>query len=1302
MLFCSYLFAQVPQPYFDTYTTRDGLGAEAINDLLTDQYGYLWTAAYSGLHRYDGHEFLKYSADILDSCALSNNIVRCLAEDESGNLWVGTSSGLNRLDRASGCFQRFFHQQGHYRSLPANNILDLLPLADGDMLVVTSEGPARYHQDTDDFKRLSSPLPFPDRAVIHEGMPLLVGKGGVAEIGQSRAIAVFKEPEPPEVFALISYGDSLIIGTSRGLYAWQPHDSLIRYLYPELQQINRSILDIQPGAIHGFEGLYMAVRGEGLSFIDIASGEGVIYTREESQSNGLLDNHVRALAPNGDNGLWIGTYLGLNYLNARADRPRHYLNQLADGQEPQTLEIHVSPQGVVFTYERWRGLFRSSRVGTKAELLDFPRNDFLQAKDLNCFHTDRQNLTWIGRGHDALYRYDNESERFLTPFRHPDLVNCRINAIYQDEKEDHQYWLGTSCGLGLLDMLREEIEWFAPTQQFPELVGNALATIIPGPKGRIWCSAGDYYQDRLGYFSPSERKFHFYDYAAGNPDKSAGGRIKQLAIDPEGNVWAAASDGLIEIPSGKAPVLHTRLGAEQLGSLESVVADSSGIWFSSENRIGNYRPEQQRMKWFSGSPLRQFNNSVASKIPDGSFFFGGIGGLVRVDPNRLLSESSPFPSLVLQEVKVNGQERRTNVPWEELTELRLERNERALSLRFVALDFGREEVINYSYQINGGEWQVLGRERSLAFTDLQPGQYVLNLRVSNGRGQWSAEVRKISIFVTPYWYERKDIRLAGLFLAGLLALLLARAFVRRRLERQTIRQLREMDSFRNRLLTNLTHEFRTPLTLILGPARRLRERAKKQEDPTLAREARRIDRQGRKLLELINQLLDLRRITHQQLSIEYSPVDLSGFVSGLVNAHKPAAREKGISLAFEQDLGAYAGAVQVDTAKLDSILTNLIANAIKFTPNKGQIRVLLNSSSSHWTVRVQDSGPGVPVAERKKIFEQFIRAPEASASGTGIGLALVQELTTLMEGEISVGDAPLGGAEFQLSLPLRKTMSSKASPSEIAVPEGDLLSPAGKTNLPRLLIVEDDKEIRDFLKESLCDYFSILQAADGQKGLAIARQETPDLVISDVMMPGLNGHQLCSNLKADPLTSHLPVLLLTARTADEHRLEGLEHGADAYLTKPFQERELHLRLRNLLALRDRMATRLRTEWLPAGKAPPEGEQLSPAEAGWLTELRTYIHQHIDDPGLKGADLERHLGMSRSQLHRKLSSVLGLSPNRLINDLRLETASQLLLKKGKSVSEVAYACGFNDPGYFRRKFKERFGKAPSDWANHRAG
>jgi DNA-binding response OmpR family regulator len=307
-----------------------------------------------------------------------------------------------------------------------------------------------------------------------------------------------------------------------------------------------------------------------------------------------------------------------------------------------------------------------------------------------------------------------------------------------------------------------------------------------------------------------------------------------------------------------------------------------------------------------------------------------------------------------------------------------------------------------------------------------------------------------------------------------------------------------------------------------------------------------------------------------------------------------------------------------------------------------------------------------------------------------------------MEGEISVGDAPLGGAEFQLSLPLRKAMSSKASPSETAVPEGDLLSPAAKTDLPRLLIVEDDQEIRDFLKESLCDYFFILQAADGQEGLAIARQETPDLVLSDVMMPGLNGHQLCSNLKADPLTSHLPVLLLTARTADEHRLEGLEHGADAYLTKPFQERELHLRLRNLLALRDRMATRLRTEWLPAGQAPPEGEQLSPTEAGWLTELRTYIHQHIDNPALKGADLERHLGMSRSQLHRKLSSVLGLSPNRLINDLRLETASQLLLKEGKNISEVAYACGFNDPGYFRRKFKERFGVAPSNWVEHKAG
>ncbi|MEM6771781.1 MAG: ATP-binding protein, partial [Bacteroidota bacterium] len=394
---------------------------------------------------------------------------------------------------------------------------------------------------------------------------------------------------------------------------------------------------------------------------------------------------------------------------------------------------------------------------------------------------------------------------------------------------------------------------------------------------------------------------------------------------------------------------------------------------------------------------------------------------------------------------------------------------------------------------------------------------------------------------------------------------------------------------------------------------------------------------------------------------------------------------------------AAAGAVNVDKSKVDSIVTNLIDNALKYTPEGGSVAVSCTPQESTWLLKVKDTGPGIPPEFRERIFARFARAPGDTASGTGIGLALARELAELLGGTLTLEDTPGTGACFALQLPLHPTKGPVPQPVESPRlhPEP---APTPKTKLPNaplVLIVEDDPEVRAYLAESLSSTYRVLVAEDGRVGLDLAFREIPDLVVSDVMMPNLNGLQLCARLKNDRRTSHLPVLLLTAKSATEHRLEGLDRGADAYLSKPFAERELHLRLRNLLTLRDNTAARLREQLLTSGnQAPPEHTADVPYEAPFLQEARQLILARLDDPELAVADLEKGLGLSRSQLHRKLTATLGLSANKLINQLRLEKAAERLRQTTDPISTVAYDCGFRDVGYFGKRFRERYGESPT--------
>lgn len=1294
------LSGQESKPVFQSYTPADGLGGESINELLIDRYGYLWSAAYSGLHRFDGYEFVDYPADITDSCALSHPIATSLLEDEAGNLWIGTRGGLNLLDRATNCFQRFFHQPGEAGSLPDNDVVDLAAGPANQLYVLTATALVSLAKGKTQFSRTKTPGLTPQR-IIFSGRELLVaGPEGIlfTETAAGKLIP-FAAGENPNITHLLFRGDTLLVATDTGLFRWLPGgESVERALSPDHPYASASIQQVY---LTG-EDLWLATRGDGLGRINFPTGKFTQFLVDKTPSGALLDNHTRALTSDDHGNLWIGSYVGLNRLDLSKTAPQTYDQPGENNQSSLILELGTDHAGGVYFYERWGGLYYSSALGSKGELLDFPTNDFLNDLDLNQLYTDRRGITWLLRGHDALYRHDAAKHQFLPPITSTTFKDRRLNGIQQDIHDGEVYWLASSKGLGRLQLPADSIEWFVPDAEVWATSGTVLSVVHAAKDGKIWFSYGNYYNDRLGYFDPENHQFHLLEYVAGDPARIAGGRVKQLAEHPDGSIWAATSQGLIRVDEKNLTArLITRVGNELIGIPESVLADDQGnIWFGAGDQIGRYTPMTDRLSKLTSSSIRQFSNAAAAKLPDGRLLFGGQGGIIAVWSNIPLI-SGNYPKIVINNLSVNGQT--ASIPRPDLEELTLQPGERSLTLDFAGLYFNRTRHIHYAYRLNGAPWQGLGTNRSITFTDLRPGNHLLELRSSEGQGNWNPLPRKLSIGVPYFWHETKTARWGFATLALLLLGLLARFLLRRKLERQAHEQLVALDSFKSRLFTDLTHEFRTPLTLILGPARRLRERASQQNDATLGREARRIDRQGRRLLQLINQLLDLRKLEAGQLTVNRQPVALTGFFRALTESFRLEAAGKDITLSFEnlgKNTGTSSDFLAIDIAKQESIFHNLLSNALKFTPEGGEVSVRLNRSEKDWTLEVADTGTGIAPEQQPLIFKRFARAHGAEIEGTGIGLSFVSDLTKLLDGTIDLHSEAGAGSTFRLTFPaipvVGQTEQAPLPVEELPVSEAiephHTKDPVDQRAV--VLVVDDETDVAAFLRESLRKTYRVLVAKDGQEGLERAFAEIPDLVVSDVMMPRLSGLQLCARLKNDVRTSHLPVLLLTARTAEEHRLEGLDRGADAYLSKPFSEKELHLRLRNLLTLRDRTAARLREEILAA--APTDETVEDSQETTWLVRLKTFIIDNLDNAELAGNDLERHVGMSRSQLQRKLQSVIGLSPRKLVNELRLEVAAARLRDTNDNISEVAYDCGFRDPKYFGRVFRERFGVPPGEW------
>ncbi|HLA58878.1 MAG TPA: ATP-binding protein, partial [Puia sp.] len=798
--------------------------------------------------------------------------------------------------------------------------------------------------------------------------------------------------------------------------------------------------------------------------------------------------------------------------------------------------------------------------------------------------------------------------------------------------------------------------------------------------------------------------------------------VKQDPLHPD-ILWIGSYQGLIQLNKNtlQCKVFSLNEGLPD-NTIYSILPDQSDmLWLSTNKGICRFDLETHSVRAYRtihGLPGDEFNRFHQLSLPDGRLTFGSTDGWTIFNPSRIKNDAFE-PAIAFTDLKINNKDisqgKENNPltsPINALNQLTLPFEQNTLTFSFAGLEFSQPQDIQYRYKLQGydNEWITAGNSHSASYTKIPPGNYTLFINASNTSGKWSSHIKTLKLRIESPWYATKMAYLCYcIILAGL-----TWTFIRFRVSRMVMQeemvlkekesaQLKELDDMKSKFFSNITHEFRTPLTLIMGPAEELKKTH--ALDPRETRLADTIVSNARQLLILINRLMDLSKLEAKALQLHEQRGNPADAIGSVVHSFEMDAVSKAIQLSFTNQVGVMDCWFYADA--LERIVYNLVSNALKFTSAKGGVEVIFSEKNNLLELVVKDNGIGIDVNKLPHIFDRFYQADqnkglskEAWDQGTGIGLSLVKELVNQMGGSISVESRissavqNSSGTTFTLTMPYRKADEEGVFSSAI-LGQAETADPGQEESDKRslILLVEDSIELAGFIDGILSENYKVIHVVNGALGLETALATMPDLILSDVMMPVMDGYEMCSRLKEDIRTSHIPVVLLTAKATQENLISGLSIGADDYLTKPFHPTELLLRIHNLLDRQQKLRDRIRGELnLPAG-SPLNAEPV--IQDIFITRLYEVLDEHLDEE-LFGVDqLTAAINMSRSSLHRKLKTLTGMSTTEVVRNYRLKRAS-LLLKEGYSSSDAAYKTGFGSPAYFTKSFREVYGVTPTEF------
>lgn len=1343
---------------FKHFTQKDGLASNHILSIYQDHLGFIWIGTENGLNRFDGKHFLRFGYDPEDNETLNGNWVSTITEDKELNLWMHTENGLNLLNRNTGKIERIQILNEDNQTLNPNSFhIDL----QGNLWVFSREGLFKLTKsETDEHSWEAEYIaygPSLDNKIkvskviwaeaTAEALWLITPSGIDRLELASQTITTYPHHEALSQLinantwrATVNKGKGKIyLGLRDKIYVMDRTEK-----NPQLRPLPHEAFSNQwnpfEGISSGSADEILVYSFKNVSLLNTANMgiQQIRNVREPAQH--LVADYIRRVYKDRQGNYWVGTAGSGMYVGQSLRDPfRLYRYQddnpdaIAQGQirsfyedENANLWVGILNYGLEqFSTKPWYRIKKRKRITSTS------------SSDLKIEGIDRivkiiagsDGDLWIASLTHGLIRTDSTASRFQH-FLHrsgdsTSLSANRIWALAQDKEGN--IWAGSwEDGLNRIDPKSGKIKRFIHHPIDPNSLGdNRIRFLYTDRKGLIWIGT----EGGLGRFTPETGQFFHYKHNPEDPLSLSDDLVWAIHEDKQGMLWIGTNTGLNRFDPNTSTFhrFYERDGLPD-NTVYGILEDDEGIlWVSTENGLARKLPQLSDLSFY---PFGLMNGlETASFLPKAYLnsahspylYFGSTEGILLVKP-AMLQQADHKPNFALHAVsRFNTAAKHNELITDYFLDdpnqvLRLGHHDQTITFTIADLNWVDQNKYQYEYLIEGLRqgWLPLEANMQISFNKLSPGDYTLKLRAKDFENNHSESSELLRVEVSPPWWQSSWAYISYLVLIAFAIFLLYRFQLRRKLLEQEARQLKELDAIKSRFFTNISHEFRTPLTIISGMVAQIKSEPTQWMDKGMEL----IQRNSNQLLSLINQILDLRKLEANALKPNLIQGDLIEFIRHITHSFSVMAGEKNIRIHYLPVMLELN--MDYDPDKMMQIISNLLSNAIKYMPEEGgdvyvQIQIVERAKKERLHIQIRDTGIGISPEALPYIFDRFYQVENLAVQkpqGSGIGLALTQELIKLLGGSIEVESQLAEGTSFHLFFLIQKQSSMVNAPIypsiEISTPlvenNDDSRSKLAErvsappvniaSGLPSILIVEDNLDIQQYLTACLEKHYQVIIAQNGQEGIDMALEVVPELIVSDVMMPIKDGFELCDFLKNDERTSHIPIILLTARSGYKAKISGLKKGADAYLTKPFEPEELLVRLEQLLQLRQKLQRRY--SQLASMNAPASSEE-NKLEDAFILKVKQVVLDHISEEDFNTARLCKSIGLGRTQLHNKIKALTGQSTSAFVRSIRLHKAKELLQTTDLNVSEVSYEIGISNPTYFSRLYREMFGISPREQA-----
>ncbi|MBE8724319.1 hybrid sensor histidine kinase/response regulator transcription factor [Flavobacterium hungaricum] len=1288
-------FLNAQEYYFKHFQVEEGLSNNTVLASIQDNDGFMWFGTKDGLNRFDGYRFKTYRSSGDPIRSLGSNYIQSLHE-HNGTIWVGTDKGLYHYDKKQDRFSilneaindrinDINHDKKRNIWFISGNILYKYATQKKEM---TTFNPNKYFVTTSITRDPQGEIWASSLNKIYH----------YSEENHSFENAALHPPSNKSGFRItVIYAvdaENIVIGT-------QDHGVLIynrnNKTTTELKFDTKDPVFVRQFRKRGNDELWIASES-GVYVYNLKTKKAVNLKKNYNDPYAISDNAAYSITIDKENGIWVGTYFGgINYHQKQYTQFKKYFPQKGQNSISGSAvrEIHKDDHGDIWIGTEDAGV---NRFNPKTQQFTSYPVSYYNIHAL----LPRKDKIWVGTFEHGLDVLDRNSGALIQHYSASDgrsgLHSNFIFSFYEMKNKD--FVIVTTSGLYRYN---EQADHFEIMKFFPETYH--YTNFKEDSDGNLWAGS---YRDGLLFYNPKTKKKEVFNYDYKNPQGISNNTINTIFEDSSKNLWIATENGLnlVDRKTHTFTKFTTKNGMPSNVFYSILEDDEGNLWLTTSKGLVKFGPDHKTLKIFTtanGLLSDQFNYNSAFKDTNGDMYFGNLNGMISFNPKHF-TKNKYTPFIYITNLQINNKDieaNGTDSPIKQsisfIDELELNNNQSSFNLEFASLNYTAAELTEYWYQLENvnKDWVYLERNNKVFFTELAPGDYVFKVKSLNSFGVWSKEV-KLKIRILPPFY-------ASIYAYLLYFVLICTGFYyiirysqnltqiknNRKIKHLNDEKEKEIYQAKIDFFTNVAHEIRTPLTLIKGPLEKLL--GLQYESEEVPQHLSIMKKNTSRLLKLVNELLDFRKSEIGGLKLTFVEANISSQVRNLHLRFSQLIEERGLD--FQLELGEKDIHAFVDKEAFKKILSNLLSNAVKYA--KDTVSISLFRDDKKLTLIVKNDGSIIPIHLKDKIFEPFFRVDDSNtASGTGIGLSLAHSLAQLHNGNLQLlSDSDFN--VFELTLPLHQKeefMLYSESEKETIESETPKETAAIKNEKAQLLVVEDNEDLLSFITTELASSYTILKASNGDEALKIIHNENIQLVISDVSMPIMDGIEMCKTIKTNLETSHIPVILLTAKNSLQSQIDGLEVGADAYIAKPFSMDYLKVQASNLIENRRQIMNYYASSPLSHIKSIAHNK----TDEKFLKKLDDEILKNITDPDLSVESLAEIMNMSRSTLYRKIKDITNLSPNELINIVRLKRAAELLLNENLKMYEIAEMVGYKSQTSFGRNFQKHFSMSPSDY------